>query len=84
MAPEGNLRLVVSDCDLPEPAWNVTVVTEYGSYLATPDGWFDDVALAAEVDSGEHHGFGAGFERTTRRNARYARVGVTSIPSLRR
>ena len=79
-APEGDLRSVVSESELPEPQWNVTVVTEDGYYIATPDGWFDDVALAAEVDSQEHHGFGVGLERTTRRNARYARAGVIVYP----
>ena len=65
---------------LPEPARNVVVLSATGEYLARPDAWFDDVALAVEVDSREHHADGDGWRRTLARQRRCAAHGVVVVP----
>ena len=48
-------------------------------YIACPDFWWDDVALAWEIDSLEHHFWGEDHERTLRRNSRYAAAGIAVV-----
>lgn len=79
---EAELRNGLLLTGLPEPVWNQVVVSANGLYLGRPDGWFDDVALALEADSIEHHSLGKGFENTVSRNARYARHGILVYPVL--
>jgi hypothetical protein len=67
---------------LPAPKWNVDVLDTDGRFLARPDGWWDDVALAWEIDSYEYHFNRAGYERTLRRNVRYAAAGVVVVQTL--
>lgn len=40
---------------LPPMTCNADIVTVTGEFLGRPDGWFDDVALAWEIDSQEWH-----------------------------
>jgi hypothetical protein len=40
---------------LPPLRWNVEVRHTDGRYIATPDGWLDEVALAWEIDSYDYH-----------------------------
>ncbi|MEI6373146.1 MAG: hypothetical protein WCP26_05135 [Actinomycetes bacterium] len=77
---EGDLRDLFSGSQLPEPMWNPRLVGPRGEFIAIPDAWFDEVALAIEVDSREHHSSGDGWERTLARQARYAAAGVLCIP----
>lgn len=83
-APEVDLHGLVTAAGLTDAQFNVTVVDAQGAYVATPDVWLDDVALAIEVDSVEHHALGEGFERTVRRNARYAAAGIAVVSVLPR
>ncbi|MFD8499836.1 hypothetical protein [Amycolatopsis sp. NPDC059657] len=64
---------------LPEPWWNFELRTESGEYIATPDGWCDDVGLAWEIDSFDYHFDREGYARTLRRNTRYAAAGVPYV-----
>jgi hypothetical protein len=67
---------------LPAPAWNVDVFDRNGGFIARPDGWCDEVALAWEIDSYEYH-FGRGdYARTLARNARYAAAGVVLVQTI--
>lgn len=52
---EANLRDIVIASDLPEPLWNPTLETLDGDFIAEPEGYFEDIGLALEVDSREHH-----------------------------
>ena len=81
-APEADLRTLTVAAGLTELLWNITLVASNGGYVATPDAWDDEVGLALEVDSQEHHGFGGGLRRTVERNARYARHGVLVYPVM--
>ncbi|MFD8494813.1 hypothetical protein [Amycolatopsis sp. NPDC059657] len=64
---------------LPPCRWNVKIVDGQGEYIATPDGWADEVALAWEVDSRSHHGQGDDYLKTLARNTRYTKVGIVLL-----
>ena len=73
---EIDLAELMSTAGIPNVRYNVALTTASGEFIAIPDAWLDDVGLAIEVDSHAHHAIGHDFERTIRRNARYAAVGV--------
>jgi len=77
---EGELRDLIRDMGLPEPLWNARLLGPHREFIAIPDAWFDDVALALEVDSREHHADEEGWRRTLDRQARYAAAGVLCLP----
>jgi hypothetical protein len=79
-APEADLRTLIEPTELPVPRWNATILTANGGFLAIPDAWFDEVGLAIEVDSREHHADGLSWERTLARQRRYAEHGVLVLP----
>ena len=78
--PESQLREVLLTSGLPEPVWNRPIATRNGQVIAIPDAWFDEVALAIEVDSRQHNSVGPDWERTLRRQPRYARLGIMCLP----
>ncbi|WP_245757221.1 hypothetical protein [Amycolatopsis xylanica] len=67
---------------LPPCQWNVKILDAEGRHIATPDGWCDEVALAWEIDSREHHSADDDFGRTLARNARYVAAGVVVLQTL--
>ncbi|MEV6446951.1 hypothetical protein [Amycolatopsis sp. NPDC051716] len=67
---------------LPEPVWNFQVRDERGRYIATPDAWCDEVALAWEIDSYEFHFGRPGYAATLERNNRYAAAGVAVVQTV--
>lgn len=67
---------------LPAPAWNVDVYAPTGRFLARPDAWFDEVALAWEIDSHEFHLSPADHARTLERDAVMAAEGVAVLHTL--
>lgn len=80
---EIDARHVWARSGLPEPMWNKKLYTASGEYVAKPDGWFDDVGLAWEVDSLSFHlKVVDGFDRTLARNGRYAAAGVLVLQTL--
>lgn len=81
--PEADLGALLRAAGIGDCLFNVVLVTDSGEYVAQPDVWMDDVGLALEVDSVEHHATRDGYERTIRRNARYAAAGVTPVTLLR-
>jgi hypothetical protein len=80
--PEADLAHLLEPARIPALFFNATLVTESGSFVAVADAWLDDVGLAIEVDSVEFHSTGENFERTVRRNARYATAGVPVLTVL--
>jgi hypothetical protein len=80
--PEVDLVSLFRVAGVPHVVYNSRLVDASGQLIAIPDAWLDDVGLAVEVDSREHHGAGDGFARTVRRNRRYARAGVTVFAIL--
>ena len=81
-APEADLIALLKEAGVPHVMTNVQIVSARGEFIAVADVWLDDVALALEVDSVQHHAVGEGHARTVRRNARYAMVGVPVLTVL--
>ncbi len=81
---ELNAFRLLRKTDLPSPHWNVSVFGTDGQFLACPDIWFDDVALAVEVDSFQFHFHQASYAETLKRNSRYASNGVAVLQVLPR
>jgi hypothetical protein len=61
--------------------WNVGIRAASG-FVGRPDAWWDDVALAWEIDSFEFHFTRDGYARTLRRNNRYATAGIKVVQTL--
>jgi len=68
--------------DLPKAVWNRPVHGADGQFIAVPDAWCDDVALAWEIDSFEWHSDAKGYARTVARNTRYAGAGIVVVQTL--
>lgn len=79
---EADADRLVSGSRLPRPRWNPTLTTADGTRLPTPDGWFDDVALAWEIDSLEFHLSPHDYDRTLRRHATMTGAGVVVLHTL--
>jgi hypothetical protein len=80
--PEIDLVTIMQTGRIPNVLYNVRLLGPDGLYIGTPDAWIDDVAVAVEVDSVEHHADDEGFKRTVRRNARYAAAGILVVSVL--
>ncbi|QGK71215.1 hypothetical protein GIY23_18315 [Allosaccharopolyspora coralli] len=81
---ELNACRLLRKTDLPTPQWNVAVFDANGRFVACPDIWFDDVALAVEVDSFQFHFSRASYAETLTRNSRYAANGIAVLQLLPR
>jgi hypothetical protein len=66
----------------PPSHWNVDVHDASGRYIACPDGWWEDVGLAWEIDSFEFHFTRDDYARTLDRNTRYAAAGLPVVQTL--
>ncbi|NUU23918.1 MAG: hypothetical protein HOV68_20810 [Streptomycetaceae bacterium] len=77
--PEADLRRLVRAAGLPEPLWNPRLYLADGRFLCTPDGLWADEAVAVEVDSVAHHGFGADRVCTAERAGRMRAAGLTVV-----
>jgi len=53
-----------------------------GQFIAVPDAWCDEVALAWEIDSFEWHSDAKGYARTVARNTRYTAAGIVVVQTL--
>lgn len=82
--PEVDLVSILEPSGIPAVHYNVTLVDRRGAFVAIPDAWLDDVGLAIEVDSVEHHAGPDGFAATVQRNRRYAEAGVPVVQLLPR
>ncbi|GAB2665105.1 hypothetical protein GCM10027271_25100 [Saccharopolyspora gloriosae] len=73
---------LIKSSDLPQPSWNVSLFSAHGHYIGIPDAWFDDVALAVEIDSFAYHFSKSDYAATTKRNTRYATHGIAVVQIL--
>lgn len=76
-ASEGWARDVHRRSGLPPILWNPRLHHANGRFLASPDGFFDDVALAWEINLMEFHP--DGDDATARRTADLVRAGVLVV-----
>lgn len=67
---------------LPPMRWNVWLRTRSGLTLPSPDGWIDEVALAWEIDSYEHHLQPADYRRTLERHNIMTAHGIVVLHSV--
>lgn len=67
---------------LPRPRWNIRLSTPSGLILPTPDGWFDEVCLAWEIDSYEYHLSPADYANTLRRHTILTGHGIVVVHTL--
>ncbi|HTI27351.1 MAG TPA: hypothetical protein VL652_40585 [Kutzneria sp.] len=67
---------------LPPVVWNAPLYDTKGAFVAMPDAWFDDVALAWEIDSYDWHFDAKSYARTVARNTRYASAGIAVVQTL--
>lgn len=79
---EADGRDLVLRARLPEPAWNVDLSAPDGTFLARPDGWWDDLGVAWQIDSREFHLAPADWERTLRAHAALTSYGVLVVHTL--
>lgn len=77
-AAEGGLRDLIGSSDLPVPFYNPTLFLD-GQFLARPDAWWPQAAVAVEVDSKEFHLLPEDWERTMRRHRRMTAAGLSVL-----
>lgn len=75
---EGDLRALVRRERLPAPVYNPRLYVG-DEFLASPDAWWQEAALAAEVDSREWHLSPADWEQTLARHARMSAHGIVVL-----
>jgi hypothetical protein len=78
-APEAETRDDLIAAGLTSFVWNADLYTPEGEFIGRPDGYDPSSGLALEVDSRRHHSDPADWEKTLRRNARFAAVGIVVI-----
>ncbi|MGH3467174.1 MAG: type IV toxin-antitoxin system AbiEi family antitoxin [Thermocrispum sp.] len=67
---------------LPPMRWNVRLRTPAGLILPSPDGWVDEVCMAWEIDSYEHHLSPADYRRTLERHNIMTAHGIVVVRTL--
>jgi hypothetical protein len=77
-AAEGDLRDLIGSSDLPVPFYNPTLFLD-GQFLARPDAWWPQAAVAVEVDSKEFHLLPEDWEQTMRRHRRMTAAGLAVL-----
>lgn len=75
-------RRLILRSGMPRPRWNVALFGPDGTQLAIADAWWDDVALAWEIDSYEWHLSPANYSRTLKRSAALTAAGITVVHTL--
>lgn len=75
-------RSLIASSRIPTPRWNIRIYTESGLFLAMPDAWFDDVALAWEIDSYDFHLSPADYARTLARHAAMTAEEIIVVHTL--
>ena len=74
------LTILRSSSTLPDPQPNASLRDESGDALPRPDAWFQDVGLAVQVHSREHHADDEDdFDNTLATDARLTTAGATVI-----
>ncbi len=74
-AAEGDLRDLISGSNLPQPLYNPELFWN-GAFLASPDAWWPEFGVAAEVESKQWHLLPDDWERTISRQRRMTSAGI--------
>lgn len=79
---ESDARRLLIRSALPTPLWNPALLGPDGRFLGYPDAWFDDVALAWQIDSYAFHLSPADYAATLERDAAMVAEGVVVVRTL--
>jgi len=79
-AAEAQVRDVFTRHGIPQPRWNWSLHTLDGQHVATPDGYWDDIGAALQIDSMAFHLSPLDFKRTQRRARALGAFGVPLLP----
>jgi hypothetical protein len=79
---ERDAKRLVARSGLPAPWWNVPVYDERGRLLGIADAWFDEVALAWEINSYAWHLNPESYAREITRTADMTAANVVVLPVL--
>ncbi len=79
---ERDAKRLVARSGLPAPWWNVAVYDERGRLLGIADAWFDEVALAWEINSYAWHLNPESYAREITRTADMTAANVVVLPVL--
>jgi hypothetical protein len=66
---------------VPQPEWNVTIEDSWGRWIADPDGYWESLGVALEIDSMTWHLSPDQYKRTQRRQRRMTSHGILVIPT---
>lgn len=80
-AAELEARRVWASTNLPEPWWNARIYTLDGTFIGIADAWFDEVAMAWEIDSTEWHLSPKDHTRSIAKAGAYAAAGIIHLPN---
>lgn len=80
-AAELDAKRLWASTGLPEPWWNARVCNAGGQLLGIVDAWFDDVAMAWEIESTEWHISPQSHDVTVARAATFAGAGILHVPT---
>ncbi len=81
-AAESDARRLWRSTGLPEPWWNAPVHLLDGTPLGIADAWWDDVALAWEINSFTWHLSPEHYAREQAKSARFTAAGVPVLPTI--
>ena len=73
---EAQARELILRSGLPLPLWNASLFDRSGRFVAIADVWFDEVALAWEIDSRQWHLGPEDHERTLEQHSRLTAAGA--------
>lgn len=81
-AAERAAKAVWRRSGLPAPWWNAAVYDSDGSFLGIADAWWEDAALAWEINSLAWHLAPGDYAREQARTARFTAAGIPVLPTL--
>lgn len=77
---EAKVRAVFERHGVPQPRWNWSLHTLDGEHIATPDGYWEAIGAALQIDSMLWHLSPAAYKRTQRRARALGAYGVPVLP----
>ncbi|HEX3004990.1 MAG TPA: hypothetical protein VHO27_12325 [Angustibacter sp.] len=77
---EAHTREVFARHGIPQPRWNWALYTVDGEHVVTPDGWWDDIGCALQIDSMRYHLGPRLYRRTQQLQRALARYDVPFLP----
>lgn len=81
-AAEVDARRLWRRTGLPEPWWNARVCDARGELLGVADAWWDEIALAWEINSAAWHLNPESYAREQEKTARFTAAGALVLPTL--